>query len=184
MTEHEKENVLHNGHTETSDSMSGIRSERDREEVVEEPEQPEEILEQECTVEQRDIFNEGPDDFNPMCEWIHANDEEIIEECNETVEYIENDDEGNYSENGEEVGEGGEDFAVSTQNESTEEHDTDERDVDEKTERENKAVATSDDGRFLKFDEEVGRGSFKTVYKGLDTDTGVAVAWCELQVSF
>ncbi|GFR33378.1 uncharacterized protein TNCT_406071 [Trichonephila clavata] len=46
-----------------------------------------------------------------------------------------------------------------------------------------KAQATSPDGRFLKFEEEIGRGSFKTVYKGLDTLTGVAVAWCELQVS-
>ncbi|XP_071035049.1 uncharacterized protein [Parasteatoda tepidariorum] len=44
-----------------------------------------------------------------------------------------------------------------------------------------KAQAISPDGRFLKFEEEVGRGSFKTVYKGLDTLTGVAVAWCELQ---
>ncbi|XP_072025181.1 uncharacterized protein [Amphiura filiformis] len=43
------------------------------------------------------------------------------------------------------------------------------------------AVDKSSDGRFLKFDYEVGRGSFKTVYKGLDTETGVAVAWCELQ---
>lgn len=39
------------------------------------------------------------------------------------------------------------------------------------------------DGRFLKFDEELGRGSFKTVFRGLDTETGVAVAWCELQES-
>ncbi|XP_076344092.1 uncharacterized protein LOC143244016 isoform X2 [Tachypleus tridentatus] len=44
-----------------------------------------------------------------------------------------------------------------------------------------KARDTSSDGRFLKFEEEIGRGSFKTVYKGLDTATGVAVAWCELQ---
>ena len=50
-------------------------------------------------------------------------------------------------------------------------------------EAEEKAVSVSPDGRFLKFDIEVGRGSFKTVYKGLDTETGVAVAWCELQVS-
>lgn len=42
-------------------------------------------------------------------------------------------------------------------------------------------VAVSPCGRFFKYDEEVGRGSFKTVYKGLDTQTGVAVAWCELQ---
>uniref|UniRef100_A0A0R3S2E2 non-specific serine/threonine protein kinase n=1 Tax=Elaeophora elaphi TaxID=1147741 RepID=A0A0R3S2E2_9BILA len=33
---------------------------------------------------------------------------------------------------------------------------------------------TARDGRFLKFDEELGRGSFKTVYRGLDTETGVA----------
>jgi hypothetical protein len=45
------------------------------------------------------------------------------------------------------------------------------------------AVDKSPDGRFLKFDQEIGRGSFKTVYKGLDTQTGVDVAWCELQVS-
>ncbi|RWS28256.1 hypothetical protein B4U80_06037 [Leptotrombidium deliense] len=44
-----------------------------------------------------------------------------------------------------------------------------------------KASDSSPDGRFLKF-EEIGRGSFKTVYKGLDTEAGVAVAWCELQV--
>ena len=47
---------------------------------------------------------------------------------------------------------------------------------------EEKAVASSPDNRFLKFDVEIGRGSFKTVYKGLDTELGVAVAWCELQV--
>ncbi|XP_026126281.1 serine/threonine-protein kinase WNK1-like [Carassius auratus] len=48
-------------------------------------------------------------------------------------------------------------------------------------EAEMKAVATSPGGRFLKFDIEIGCGSFKTVYKGLDTDTWVEVAWCELQ---
>ncbi|XP_039211046.1 serine/threonine-protein kinase WNK1 isoform X2 [Crotalus tigris] len=48
-------------------------------------------------------------------------------------------------------------------------------------ELETKAVAFSPDGRFLKFDMEIGRGSFKTVYKGLDTETTVEVAWCELQ---
>lgn len=51
-------------------------------------------------------------------------------------------------------------------------------------EAEMKAVSTSPGGRFLKFDIEIGRGSFKTVYKGLDTDTWVEVAWCELQVRF
>ncbi|XP_040264731.1 serine/threonine-protein kinase WNK2 [Bufo bufo] len=54
-----------------------------------------------------------------------------------------------------------------------EEQDEEEADI--------KAVSTSPDGRFLKFDIEIGRGSFKTVYKGLDTETWVEVAWCELQ---
>ena len=49
-------------------------------------------------------------------------------------------------------------------------------------EQEDKVVNSSPQGRFLKFDHEIGRGSFKTVYKGLDTETGVQVAWCELQV--
>ncbi|XP_057633706.1 serine/threonine-protein kinase WNK1 isoform X13 [Chionomys nivalis] len=52
---------------------------------------------------------------------------------------------------------------------------------DDNEELETKAVGMSNDGRFLKFDIEIGRGSFKTVYKGLDTETTVEVAWCELQ---
>ncbi|XP_039632279.1 serine/threonine-protein kinase WNK3 [Polypterus senegalus] len=54
-----------------------------------------------------------------------------------------------------------------------------ERELEEEAETE--AVATSPGGRFLKFDIELGRGAFKTVYKGLDTETSVEVAWCELQ---
>uniref|UniRef100_A0A8C1VV29 Serine/threonine-protein kinase WNK3 n=1 Tax=Cyprinus carpio TaxID=7962 RepID=A0A8C1VV29_CYPCA len=56
-----------------------------------------------------------------------------------------------------------------------------ERDREQEEEAEMKAVATSPSGRFLKFDIELGRGAFKTVYKGLDTETWVEVAWCELQ---
>ncbi|XP_028310579.1 serine/threonine-protein kinase WNK4-like isoform X2 [Gouania willdenowi] len=48
-------------------------------------------------------------------------------------------------------------------------------------EEETQAVAASPDGRFLKFNIEIGRGSFKSVYRGLDTETTVEVAWCELQ---
>lgn len=55
---------------------------------------------------------------------------------------------------------------------------------EEKEDVETKAVATSPDGRYLKFNIEIGRGSFKTVYKGLDTETTVEVAWCELQVGW
>ena len=45
------------------------------------------------------------------------------------------------------------------------------------------AVDKSPCGRYLKFEHEIGRGSFKTVYRGLDSETGVDVAWCELVVS-
>ncbi|XP_057616100.1 serine/threonine-protein kinase WNK3 isoform X3 [Chionomys nivalis] len=57
--------------------------------------------------------------------------------------------------------------------------DKNEKEMEEEAEM--KAVATSPSGRFLKFDIELGRGAFKTVYKGLDTETWVEVAWCELQ---
>ncbi|XP_066485312.1 serine/threonine-protein kinase WNK4 [Tiliqua scincoides] len=60
-------------------------------------------------------------------------------------------------------------------------HERDHWEQEENEEAETRAVATSPDGRFLKFDIEIGRGSFKTVYKGLDTETTVEVAWCELQ---
>ena len=39
------------------------------------------------------------------------------------------------------------------------------------------------DNRYLKYPEEIGRGSFKTVFRGLDAQTGIAVAWCELKVN-
>ena len=45
-----------------------------------------------------------------------------------------------------------------------------------------KAIDHSLDNRFLKFDKIIGRGAFKSVYKGLDTENGVPVAWCELHV--
>ncbi|XP_029364245.1 serine/threonine-protein kinase WNK4-like isoform X2 [Echeneis naucrates] len=55
------------------------------------------------------------------------------------------------------------------------------KEEEEHEEEETQAVASSPDGRFLKFNIEIGRGAFKTVYKGLDTETTVEVAWCELQ---
>lgn len=64
------------------------------------------------------------------------------------------------------------------------EHAHAEDEENEEEEAEMTAVSTSPSGRFLKFDVELGRGSFKTVYKGLDTETWVEVAWCELQVSY
>ncbi|NXJ06207.1 WNK1 kinase, partial [Odontophorus gujanensis] len=68
--------------------------------------------------------------------------------------------------------------STSTASREFEERRTQQEDIEE---LETKAVGISPDGRFLKFDIEIGRGSFKTVYKGLDTDTTVEVAWCELQ---
>ena len=50
-------------------------------------------------------------------------------------------------------------------------------------EEEEKTLETSPDGKYYKVNQEIGRGSFKTVYRGLDANTGVAVAWCELMVS-
>ncbi|KAI0980449.1 hypothetical protein GJ496_010766 [Pomphorhynchus laevis] len=44
----------------------------------------------------------------------------------------------------------------------------------------NNVPIKSPSGRFIRL-EEIGRGAFKTVYKGLDSADGVAVAWCELQ---
>lgn len=52
-----------------------------------------------------------------------------------------------------------------------------------KDDDEDEPIGMSPCGRFFKYDKEVGRGSFKTVFRGLDTQTGVAVAWCELLVS-
>ncbi|CAF0858252.1 unnamed protein product [Rotaria sordida] len=46
---------------------------------------------------------------------------------------------------------------------------------------EEEAVAKSPDNRFIRYAKEIGRGAFKTVYRGLDTEASVAVAWCELQ---
>ncbi|XP_062842851.1 serine/threonine-protein kinase WNK2 isoform X2 [Trichomycterus rosablanca] len=68
-----------------------------------------------------------------------------------------------------------------TEHPEQEKKQEDEDDDEEEEEAGMKAVCTSPSGRFLKFDVELGRGSFKTVFKGLDTETWVEVAWCELQ---
>ena len=51
---------------------------------------------------------------------------------------------------------------------------------EDKEDDEDEPIGVSPCGRFFKYDIEVGRGSFKTVFRGLDSHTGVAVAWCEL----
>ncbi|XP_029414423.1 serine/threonine-protein kinase WNK2-like isoform X2 [Nannospalax galili] len=57
----------------------------------------------------------------------------------------------------------------------------DEPEKEDDKEEDLKVGATSLDGRFLKFDMELGPDSFGTVCKGLDTETWVEVACCELQ---
>ena len=38
-------------------------------------------------------------------------------------------------------------------------------------------METSPKGRFNRFYEELGRGAYKIVYKGVDTETGRMIAW-------
>lgn len=62
--------------------------------------------------------------------------------------------------------------------------DLDADENDEDGDNEDDPIGMSPCGRFFKYDKEIGYGSFKTVFRGLDTHTGVAVAWCELLVGF
>ena len=41
----------------------------------------------------------------------------------------------------------------------------------------------SPDGTYYKLNREIGRGAFKTVHRGMNANTGAAVAWCELQAN-
>ena len=40
----------------------------------------------------------------------------------------------------------------------------------------------SPNGRFKRFDDELGRGAYKTVYRGVDHDTGREVAWSIISI--
>ena len=44
-----------------------------------------------------------------------------------------------------------------------------------------KTLEISPDGQFYKINQVVGKGAFKIVHRGLNAETGVPVAWCELQ---
>ena len=44
-------------------------------------------------------------------------------------------------------------------------------------EEQHQFAETSPTGRFKRFDEELGRGAYKTVYRGVDHDTGTEIAW-------
>ncbi|XP_054861143.1 serine/threonine-protein kinase WNK4-like isoform X2 [Amphiprion ocellaris] len=100
-------------------------------------------------------------------------DEEDEEEEEEEVAMTSANSQDASSDSGEETG--------ATLSDSTREALLWQREEAERDEEETRAVASSPDGRFLKFNIEIGRGSFKTVYKGLDTENTLEVAWCELQ---
>ncbi|KAL4655481.1 serine/threonine-protein kinase WNK3-like [Arapaima gigas] len=61
-------------------------------------------------------------------------------------------------------------------------HGSQEKSPEQEQEAEMKALASSPSSHFLKFDIELSRGTFKTLHKGLDMETYVKVAWCELQL--
>lgn len=44
-------------------------------------------------------------------------------------------------------------------------------------EQKDRIVEESPKGRFLRFNEELGFGAYKTVYKGYDSDSGCEIAW-------
>lgn len=60
----------------------------------------------------------------------------------------------------------------------------DDEQIEQEQLEDEKPIDESPDKRFLKYEIEIGHGSFKTVFKGLDTESGVPVAWCELHVNY
>lgn len=114
------------------------------------------------------------------CQVIETKKELCLEPCSKMPEQESGSSVGMKQENDKEEDE---EAKVKVRVESGQQRGTEKKDQEDIEEVETRAVGTSPDGRFLKFDIEIGRGSFKTVYKGLDTETTVEVAWCELQVS-
>lgn len=56
--------------------------------------------------------------------------------------------------------------------------DDEEEEEDEPTHSQTSIVVeTSPKGRFKRFNEELGRGAYKIVYKGVDHETGREIAW-------
>lgn len=43
-------------------------------------------------------------------------------------------------------------------------------------------VETSPDGRYVRFDEELGSGAYKSVWRGYDTETGKEIAWNTIEL--
>ena len=66
-----------------------------------------------------------------------------------------------------------------SQNESDDEDEDEDEDEDAEDEEEEdqKMAEESPKGRFKRFHEELGRGAYKVVFKGVDLETGLEVAW-------
>ncbi|CAG8479301.1 3718_t:CDS:2 [Ambispora leptoticha] len=63
-------------------------------------------------------------------------------------------------------------------------HDEKTEDNDEEDDDRPKVVDTDPTGRFERFEESLGVGAYKEVYKAFDQEEGVEVAWCQLKLHF
>ncbi|CAG8507614.1 4251_t:CDS:2 [Ambispora gerdemannii] len=63
-------------------------------------------------------------------------------------------------------------------------HDEKSGDNDEEDDDHPKVVDTDPTGRFERFEESLGVGAYKEVFKAFDQEEGVEVAWCQLRLHF
>ncbi|KAG9293589.1 hypothetical protein G9A89_005592 [Geosiphon pyriformis] len=63
-------------------------------------------------------------------------------------------------------------------------HEEKSEDNDEEDEDHPKVVDTDPTGRFERFEESLGKGAYKEVFKAFDQEEGVEVAWCQLRLNF
>lgn len=140
--------------------------------VVEQVEEAKDSIHEEIVAEQKPVVSAS--------QVVETKKEPCLEPHSDTPEQESGSSLGTKQENDKEEDD---ETKVKARVESGQQRGAEKKEPEDIEEVETKAVGTSPDGRFLKFDIEIGRGSFKTVYKGLDTETTVEVAWCELQVS-
>jgi WNK lysine deficient protein kinase len=66
--------------------------------------------------------------------------------------------------------------------ESSPEDEEEEEEVDQTEEDSYSIVEVSPKGRFKRFNEELGRGAYKSVFRGIDEDTGREIAWNVIKI--
>ena len=54
---------------------------------------------------------------------------------------------------------------------------------DDNNQEENKIMEISPKGRFARFEDIKGKGGYKTVYAGIDNDSGCEIAWNVIKLS-